>query len=445
MSGTDWKLEDYILDTRWEDLPFAVQERIKGCFIDLMGALIIGSRSRQCAAGKKLADRLFPKGETAVIGFPDRYGFPGAACVMGHASNAFDIDDGYSLLRAHPGTSFIAGILAAAYEKDVSFRELLTVLAVAYEVTVRDGLALLDYYKFYHGSGTLGPFGIAAGAGRIFGLDRKQLRNALAVAEFNAPLAPGVLSVEYPAMNKDGVPFGAIAGALAVEDTLAGFTGNRCLLHTEAARKYVDTLGRDYAVMDLYFKPYTCCRWAHPAVDACIQLMKRHGLDHRQIRKVTIRTFRQAAIMAKCLPEETDAAQYNIAYPVAAAIVHGDVGFRQVFEPYLKDPDVLGMMDKLNFETDEAFDKLFPARRFCRARIETEDGNVYLSDTFEPYGEPGDGIDCAWLADKFRRVTAPVLTKAAQERFLARVLGGEETETVRGIVDEINRKENWLL
>ena len=443
--GTDWKLERFILDTCWHDLPERVRERIRGCFIDLAGALIIGSRSRQCEAGRRLADRLFAKGDIAVIGFKERYSFPGAVCVMGHASNAFDIDDGYSLLRAHPGTSFISGLLAAAYEKDLSLKEFLTVLAVAYEVTIRDGLALLDYYGFYHGSGTLGPFGIAAGVGRIRGFDQERLRNALAVAEFNAPLAPGVFSAEYPAMNKDGVPFGAIAGMLALEDTLAGFTGNRSLLHTDAARKYVDTLGRDYAVMDLYFKPYTCCRWAHPAIDACIQLMKRHGIDHRQIKKVTVRTFRQAAVMAKCLPEETDAAQYNIAYPVAAAIVHGDVGFGQVYEPFLKDPDVLGMMDKLDFETDEVFDRLFPARRFCRAKIETTDGRVFLSDAFEPYGEPGDGIDCAWLADKFRRITGPVLTKAAQESFLGRVLGESEGETVRGITDSLNQKENWLL
>ena len=413
MSGTDWKLEDYILDTRWEDLPFAVQERIKGCFIDLMGALIIGSRSRQCAAGKKLADRLFSKGETAVIG--------------------------YSLLRAHPGTSFIAGILAAAYEKDISFRELLTVLAVAYEVTIRDGLALLDYYKFYHGSGTLGPFGIAAGAGRIFGFDRKQLRNALAVAEFNAPLAPGVLSVEYPAMNKDGVPFGAIMGVLAIENTLAGFTGNRPLLEMEAARKYLDTLGKEYAVLDLYFKPYTCCRWAHPGIDACLSLIRRHGIDHRQIEKVTIRTFRQAAVMTKCIPKETDAAQYNIAWPVASAIVHGDVGFRQVYEDYLKDPDVIGMMEKLDFQTDEEFDRLFPARRFCRAEIQMRDGTVFVSEPFEHRGEPKDGVDTAWLADKFRRITGPVLSGEAQERILARVLTKEPHGTVREIVDEINR------
>ncbi len=438
-------LENYILDTRWDDLPENIRERIAGCFIDLTGALVIGSRSRQCAAGTRLAEKLFPAGDIAVVGSDKRYGFLGATCVMGHASNAFDIDDGYSLLRAHPGTSFISGILAAAYEKDITYREFLTVLTVAYETTVRDGLALLDYYKFYHGSGALGPFGIAAGVGRIYGFSREQLRNALAVAEFDAPLSPGVMSVEYPAMAKDGVPFGAITGALAIENTLAGFTGNKTLLHLEPAKKYLETLGKEYAISDLYFKPYTCCRWAHPAIEGCITLMKRHSLDHKQIKRVNVQTFRQAAVMTKCIPHETDAAQYNIGYPTAAAIVHGDVGFKQVYEDYLGDPDVLEALKKLEFTVDEEFDALFPAKRFCRVEIETLDGRVFRSEALEPRGEPKDNVDNEWLSEKFRRITGPVLTREAQESFISKALSRDEALTVREIVDGLNKAENWLI
>ncbi len=42
---TDYRLENYILGTNWQDLPPNVQERLKGCFVDLMGAIVIGSRS----------------------------------------------------------------------------------------------------------------------------------------------------------------------------------------------------------------------------------------------------------------------------------------------------------------------------------------------------------------------------------------------------------------
>ena len=35
--STDYKLEKFILETKWEDLPAEVQSRMKGCFVDLMG------------------------------------------------------------------------------------------------------------------------------------------------------------------------------------------------------------------------------------------------------------------------------------------------------------------------------------------------------------------------------------------------------------------------
>lgn len=79
---------------------------------------------------------------------------------MGHSSNAFDIDDGHNLTRAHPGTSFVGAVLAAAYEKNVSLKEFLTAMLVAYEVTVRSGAAIMDYYKFAHSSGTFGAVGV---------------------------------------------------------------------------------------------------------------------------------------------------------------------------------------------------------------------------------------------------------------------------------------------
>ena len=214
---TDYRLEKFILETRWEQLPDRVQERLKGCFLDLMGALLIGSRSEQFRVGVRLANSLYGIGNLPVIGSDERFNFMGASCAMGHSSNAYDIDDGHNLIRAHPGTSFIGPVLAAAYEKDISRNEFLTTLLVAYEVTIRSGAAIMDYYQYPHSSGTFGAVGTAVGVGRIYGFDEEKLNHVLSVSEFNAPLVPGIRSVEYPSRNKDGVPSGAIIGAWAVQ------------------------------------------------------------------------------------------------------------------------------------------------------------------------------------------------------------------------------------
>jgi len=436
---TDYKLENFILNTKWEDLPNNVRERMKGCFIDLAGALIAGSRSRQFEVGLKLAESLYGVGNIPVIGSDKKFNFMGASTAMGHSSNAYDIDDGHNMTRAHPGTSFVGAVLAAAYEKDISVKEFLTAMLVAYETSIRSGAAIMDYYNYAHSSGTFGAVGVAAGVGRIYGFTKEQINNTLSVAEFNAPLVPGIRSVEYPSMNKDGVPFGVMVGCLAVKETLCGFEGNKNLLEADEYKHYLDNLGEKYEVMDLYFKPYPCCRWAHPAIDACVKTMKENDITAESIKKVVVKTFKRATLLSKIEPKTADEAQYNIAYPVATSIVYGDFGINHVQEESLRDEKILSMMKKLFFEVDEKLDSEFPARRICRAEIYTTDGKLYISDECEPRGEAYENIDLKWLIEKFNRITASVISTEHQKRII-NMITGDENASVRDVVDTINSK-----
>ena len=435
--STDYKLEKFILETKWEDLPAEVQSRMQGCFVDLMGALLAGSMSEQFAVGLKLAETLYGNGDIAVVGSDKRFNFMGASAAMGHSSNAYDIDDGHNMTRSHPGTSFVGAILAAAYEKDLTLKDFLTAMLVAYEATIRSGAAIMDYYNYAHSSGTFGAVGVAAGVGRIYGFTKEEMNNVLSVAEFNAPLVPGIRSVEYPSMNKDGVPFGVMIGALAIKAAQCGFTGNKNLLESDEHRHYLDDLGEKYEVMGLYFKPYPCCRWGHPAIDACVDTMKKNGITHTDVEKVIIKTFKRATLLSKIEPKTADEAQYNIAYPVASSIVYGDFGIDRVLNENLSDPTVLAMMKRLAFEVDEELDSKFPAKRICRAEIYTKDGKVYTSPNCEPRGEAYENIGVDWLVEKFYRITKPVISRELQEKLVS-LITGDVNVPIRKIVDAAN-------
>ena len=434
---TTYKLENYILDTKWDSLPADVKERAKGCLIDLMGALISGSMSEQFEVGLASAEAMFGKGDIAVVGSDKKFNFLGAATAMGHSSNAYDIDDGHNLTRSHPGTSFIGGLLAEAYARDLSLKELFEAMVVAYDATVRMGAAIMDYYQFAHSSGTFGAIGTVAGVGKMRGYTKEKLNNVLSIAEFNAPLVPGIRSVEYPSMNKDGVPFGVMIGALALAENECGFTGNKNLLESDEFSHYLDTLGKDYEIMGLYFKPYPCCRWGHPAIDACTLVMRENGITHTEVEKVVIKTFKRATMLSKIEPKSADDAQYNIAYPVATAIVHGDFGIDKVLPDAFGDRTVLDMMKRLSFEVDDELDAKFPTKRICRAEIHTKDGRVFTSPDCEPRGEAHERIGNEWLADKFYRMTSPRVSAEGQKMILDLILG-DENARVRTLVDTTN-------
>ena len=435
---TNYKLENFLLETKWDDLPAEVQQRLRGCMLDLLGALVAGSGSEQFRVGVRLAKKLFKDGDVAAIGTNEKFSTIGAATAMGHSSNAYDIDDGHNIIRAHPGTSFIGGLLAAGYEKDIDAKEFLTALYVAYEATIRMGAAIMDYYQYAHSSGTFGAVGVVAGAGRMYGFTKEQMNNALSVSEFNDPLVPGIRSVEYPSMNKDGVPFGVMVGELALEAGMCGFTGNKNLLEAEEYAHYLDDLGTKHEVMDLYFKPYPCCRWGHPAIDACLAVMQDNNVKHEDIEQVIVETFFKATQLSKDIPSCADEAQYNIAYPVASSIVNDGFSIAQVEQT--DDPKVHAMMEKLTFQCDPELDAQFPAKRLCRVRMILKDGRTVVSGVHEPRGEAFENIGYDWLAEKFLRITGHKLTRDQQKELIADLQN--DNWTVRDLVHKVN---NFIL
>ncbi len=431
---TDYGLERFIKDTEYDQLPQSVKERLDGCFLDLLGALIVGSESQQFKAGRELAKKLGKDGEIAVIGCEDKFDFFGASIAMGHSSNAYDIDDGHNIIRAHPGTSFIGALLAEAYSQNLSAPDFLSALYVAYEGTIRMGQAIMDYYDYAHSSGTFGAVGVAIGVGRMRNYTLEQLNNVISIAEFNAPLVPGIRSVEYPSMNKDGVPFGVMTGCLALYANESGFLGNKNLLEAEEYSHYLSDLGQKHQVLWLYFKPYPCCRWAHPAIDACLALIRENDISHEQIERVEIQTFYKATQLSKIIPHNADEAQYNIAYPVASAIVNKGFSVKQVENT--NDKAVHQMMERLVFVCDKELDAQFPSKRLCKAKITLTDGRVLVSGEHQPRGEAEENISFEWLKDKFFAITKDNLTERAQEKICQMLK--EKKYTIRELVDFIN-------
>lgn len=437
---TDYKAEDYILKTSWADFPQVIRTRAEMCAIDLFSALVLGSYGRQFAAGEKLAKGCGLIGDISIVGSEQGYNLLGAVIAMGHACNSFDIDDGHRLIQGHPGTSFIAGILAAAYQKKISIREFLETLVVCYEMTIRWALVMQQDYGFLHSTGTYGAFGTAVGIGRILGLSRGELNNALSIADYHAPLTPVMRSVEYPSMNKDGVPFGALVGAMAIIETLCGSTGRTHLLEKQEYKYILDDLGKKYHILDLYFKPYTCCRWAHQPICAIIDLKNKYGFCHVDVKNLRVNTFRSAALLSKKVPTDSEEAQYNIAYPVACALVYGDVGFMQVREEALHDPEVMAAMRKMSFNILKVFDDQFPQKRLASVQIELWDGRILESGAYEAPGEPDDpqlGLD--WIVRKFKRVTAPMLDSETQQMVINTFVGRHE-ERIDKLILELNKK-----
>jgi 2-methylcitrate dehydratase PrpD len=435
MENIDRYVARFVTETRWEDLPEDVQLRAAMCAIDVLGALLAGTVTPVAEIGRRAASRFFPGTSASILPGGASASLPGAALANGLAANALDIDDGYALIKGHPGAVVFPALMAVAEFRKAHLKDFLAALVTAYEVAVRAGLVMQEHYGYYHSSGAWGAVGAAAGAARLLGFDDFRVAQAVAVADFHAPLVPVMRSVRQPAMSKDGVGWGAMTGVIAAMMAGEGFTGGGSLFTWPEGRSRVMDLGVTYEIMNVYFKPYACCRWAHPAIEAVIELKFTHQLDPAQVEKIRVKTFEAAAELYREKPGNTEEAQYNAVYPIAAAMAAGDVAPRQVLVNSGINSEIFSLMDRVEICIDERFEKEFPARRLCEVEIVLKGGKTFASGVYESGRSRRAPVTQDWVIAKFHRLTEGILPQGRAGGLSDLLMDPERNSSMEDIIE----------
>ena len=410
MNHTDQAIR-FIRELTWEELPPDIRHQSKRCLLDTLGALIAGTQTPVAHCAATIAASQFGGSDATVLVQGSKVSAGGAALANGFAANALDIDDGYRLVKGHPGACVLPVILTAAELKTgCTGAEFLTALIIGYELGIRAGRIRHARYATYHASGSWGAVAGAAAAGRLLGLDANSLRHAMGAAEYHAPIAPMMKGIETPSMAKDGIGWGAMVALLSLLMAGEGFTGVEPLFADTPSPEWVAHLGSDWQILQLYFKPYAACRWAQPAVDGALKIKAQQGVLPSDIKAICIRSFEAACALSVRPPRDTEQAQYNIAYPVAAALIDGEVGPRQVMPPRIFDEDIRTLLATITTEPAAEYESAFPAKTYADVQIETVQGETFFSGRMEPRWEPPDDLPTDdQLQAKFHRLASPVL------------------------------------
>jgi len=84
---------------------------------------------------------------------------------------------------------------------------------------------------------------------------------------------PPVTARSWENQVKEGIPWATFLGFVALELAQKGFTGPTDILDHPAyydRDRIVGGVGKRFAVEEVYFKPYACCRWIHSALDGLL-------------------------------------------------------------------------------------------------------------------------------------------------------------------------------
>lgn len=420
-------LEHALRRLRFTDLPDEVVACAKRLLLDLIGVAAAGSRTDVARiVARHAATRMVAPGEPVRMLFDGRTASPAAAAFAGAATiDAFDAHDGHVLTKGHIGVTVLP-VLLALHEigKIRDGRDFLTAFVLGYEIGTRAGIVLHATAPDYHTSGAWGCVAAAALAARQLRLSPEKTRHALGAAEYHGPRSQMMRCVMFPTMVKDGSGWGAYAGVTAALLAADGYTGAPAVTIEDApvAGSWAD-LGSRWRILEQYVKPFPVCRWAQPAMEAARELQQRRAFAPEAIRRIEVRSFREAVSLMSRAPASTDEAQYSLPFPVAALLVHGRVGAREITGRGLRDPRVLALADGMVLREEAAYSRLFPAQRWAQVRVTLTDGRRLASKPCVARGNPENPLDPQEMRDKFRDLARPVLGRARCDAIEAAVDG----------------------
>ncbi len=360
------RLAEFISAARFEDLPARCREAAALGFTDCVGVAVAGSTE---AATRIVASLTAPTaGAEFAHEIPSgrRLTAADAALVNGTAAHVLDYDD--VSLAAHPSAVLVPAILAAAGERKVGGRRALAAYAIGFEVWAQ--LDALNpgrlHARGFHPTAVLGTLAAAAACASLFELDAGASARALGIA---ASLASGLVA-NFGTMTKPlHAGRAAQSGVVAVRLAAAGFTAaldglehktgflaaHSMLGESPAATGRLDRLGHAWTLGNrgLDIKRFPTCYATHRCIDAMLNLREQHALGADAVKAIHVTAGSdQLLLLRHSAPKNALEAKFSMPFAMAAALVAGRVGLRELRDEFVQRQDIQRLLAKVHCTPD---------------------------------------------------------------------------------------------
>jgi 2-methylcitrate dehydratase PrpD len=391
-----------------DTVPEAARRHAVKCILDVITASIAGCGTQSGRAVRQTASTIWGHGAAPMWFSEVGLSVAGAAFTNAAAACALDLDDGHRQAAGHPGAPIIPALLALSSERELDAPTLLSAIVLGYEIGVRISASRDLRTVPTTNTGLWCGQAVAAAVAWARGCSATQMGEAIAIAGNTAPNQSATAYTKFRGNNaKEGIPWGAANGVIAATLAQAGFTGPIDILD-DASRFNPETLcngfGDGWHISTSYFKPYSCCRWLHAAIDALVALMDDHAIRAEDIVAIDVQTFSRTLTLGnEVMPQTFEAAQYSMPFCVGVAAVRGVAALLPLDERLLHDTAVLAMSQRVQLTVLPEFDAMFPASTPARVEICTHRARVGKT-VLAPRGDPGNPMAWPDIEAKFKKV-----------------------------------------
>jgi 2-methylcitrate dehydratase len=451
------QLANYACELSFEDLSKEVVHEVKRRVIDSIGCALGAWNEEPCAIARKVATEFSAKKGATVIGTNHQAPADWAAFATGCCIRYFDYNDTYlSKEPAHPSDN-IAAALAAAESVGANGRELITAIALAYEVQCRlCDAASIRARGWDHV--TYGAFSTALAAAKLMKLDPEKTRHVVNIAgvacaamrqarvgelshwkgvAFANAARHGVYSALLARAGMTG-PAPIFEGQMGFEKELGVSLGNVGEKFVKYPKTNAPHEGTASMILNTSIKYWPAEYHSQSAIEAALFLRKEIN-DVSQIKAVVIESHDASVDIIgsepeKWKPETRETADHSLPYITAIALIDGEVTNKQ-FEPErFANPKIWKFLESVKVERNAELSAMYPGAVANIVHVELRDGRKLTKRVDYPLGHAKNPLKDSEVEGKFLALVVPAIGEGKAKQVLERVWKLDETGSVNELM-----------
>jgi 2-methylcitrate dehydratase PrpD len=431
--GPTQKLARFAVNLSPRQIPPEVFERAKDCVMDTVAVALYGSTKPWSQSVVELIRESGGKGRSTVLGQHWKAQAAQATLANGVMAHAFELDNVRQPgAGVHPGATAFLPALAIAEERKSNGKALLTAFVAGCEVMSRIGVAAGNSLETrgFHAPGLTGTFGAAVTAGRLLGLNQRQMINALGIA---GSYSGGLLEFSHcqeGAMVKrlhlgEAAEGGVIAALLAAR----GFAGPESVLEGKFGfcRTFSDSpnlprltyrLGEEFETLNICIKRCACHINAHAPIEALHSLREEISFNPEDVQQVVVAGIEKLVTHhAIYQPRDLMMAQYSIPFCIALSLYFDPTDPECFDEQKLKDKRVVAMMRRVRLQVDSEIEQK-RWDRAARVTVHLKNRKRHSRLVVHFKGTPQNPLSRTEVEDKARKLTRSILSRLQTGRLI---------------------------
>src|SRR5262245_52906368 len=426
------QISDFVVNASFTDISSLAVHELKIRVLDSLGCALGALGNDVIRLLKEQIDDFGGRRECTLIGggktAPDRAAFLNCALVR-----YLDFNDSYLAKgeTCHPSDN-LGAILAASEYANVSGRDSLTALALAYQIQCRlcEAAPVRDR-GFDHV--TLGAYSVAGGVAKVLGLDRAKAANAIAISgtAYNALRVTRTgklshwkgLAFANTASGATGAAFLAMRG---ITGPLEVFEGNKGFVETVAGPFSIDWSHENLEIVTrTVLKKYNAEVHSQSAIECVLELQRKTQFVTEAVQRIDVETFGVAHKIigggeegSKTEVVNKEQADHSLPYILAVAMLDGNVTPAQYAPERIQRADVQSLLRKVTVHPVPEFSAAFPAEVPCRISVHLADGRILHNEKHDYPGYFTSPMPWEGVEEKFHSLTDPYGERVLREEIV---------------------------